>query len=838
MKKSPTESLAKFFLIYLRLILTPFTNGRFAIFKMLFLIAILGTINVFLPIIETGDFTNVKNAHLYERPSILYGLNSKNEFEPIAEFYKFSRVIVNLDEYKNNVEKSKPGLKKLVQSYLSTEDSNFFSHFGVDIRGIIRAFAVNIIAGKIKEGASTITQQVARLKFLNTERTYFRKAREAWLAMLMERHYDKHSILEMYLNEIPLGHGTLGAGAAARFYFRKDVGNLSWGEAALLSSLTTRPKQFSPLVNPSDSSRKVRVVFMKLIETGAIDIKTAEDEYKKFSNYYVSLNRSPNDSAFADRLNRFPYFTEYIRRILKSDKNIEKKIYNGGLKIYSTLQIDHQIAAENALNAALEKLNKASLDKTFKNVEVFDHTYGGAYDVISLINDLPEFKYKIKSDQRTFRNEFLEDTRDNLNLLNSVIGLEEVADVLDKNFGVQSSEDYMLPIEGSIISMRPNTGYITAIVGGSGFRSDNQNIRSIQAFRQPGSAFKPLLYASAIDHYGRKPEEELYKNITASTIFLDSPIQFLLEDGDEWSPENYSNEYSGFIRLRAALESSKNSVAVRLIEQVGLSKVIPTIKALMHIDNREIPLNYSVSLGTFEITPFDLTRAYTVFASKGREVHPLAIQYITESDGKMFSDYRIEHKKKLRKQIISQETSYIITTMLRDVVAHGTARAILHSGLNRYAVGKTGTTNNFRDAWFVGYTAELVSSVWFGYDVGTISLGKGMAGGVIATPVWAEYMKNALQNEEKKELKFKMDNILSTKVCSITGKVAGPKCGRVYTEHFIKGTLDPTVCNDHRLFLPDINFTEKLVEDIKTSNKTNKKKPLKNEAFDADDIPD
>lgn len=806
-------------------------RGGSVISKLIAIAAVLLGLNFFLIVGSFGDWKLVPTAINYEIPSVLYGLNAKDEYEPIAEFYQFSRIVLKLDELKGE-ENTPDKRNKLLQCFLSTEDSNFYEHFGVDIRGIVRAFAVNIAAGRVKEGASTITQQVARLKFLNTDRSFIRKAREAWLAFLMEIYFTKNTLLEMYINEIPLGHGTLGAGAAARFYFRKDINELSWGEAALLSSLTTRPREFSPLVNPFLSASKVRVVFMKLIENGKMDITKAEEEYKKFYDYYANLNRSPNDSAYSDRLNRFPYFTEYVRRYLKKHVSNDE-LYSGGLKVYSTLKIDHQVEAEKSLYEALKKQTEISNQRAFRNIDAFDDIYGDIYNSLTLLYDIPDFKFKISRDERTFRSIYQEELRDNYAVLNLLTGIDTVGQVIDDNYAKQSTQDYLLPVEGSIISMRPNTGYITALVGGSGFRSDNQQIRPFQAYRQPGSSFKPLVYATAIDYYGKNPEKEKENNITASTLFLDSPLQYLMEDGDEWSPENYSEEYGGFMRLRAALETSRNSVAVRVVEHIGLSKLMPVLNELLQ-SNREIPKNFSVALGTFEVAPYELTRAYAAFASGGKEVFPIAVLYITDSKENIIKDFRPDHDKKERRQVISPEASFIITTMMQDVVRHGTGKAVLSSGLRQPVAGKTGTTNNFRDAWFVGYTPQLVSSVWLGYDIGTISLGKGMAGGVVATPIWGRFMAGALKSEPVKSFDFGENlKIQVRKVCSISGKLPGPQCRKLYDEFFIVGTLSDKICEDHRGgYVPDLSLDIKdpVLEVVKEGlkpKKTSEEKPSK-----------
>jgi penicillin-binding protein 1A len=807
--------------------------------KLAFWVCLWGGLNILAVSFKFTDFKTIQKAEKYSIPSVLYAVNpeNNNEFEPIAEFYQFSKVVIKFSELEAEKGKKDPLKNKMVQAFLSAEDNNFYSHFGLDLRGIGRAFLVNILAGRVKEGASTITQQVARLKFLNTDKSFIRKAREAWLAVLLEFSYSKDEILEMYLNEIPLGHGTLGVGAAARFFFRKTVNELSWGEAALLASLTTRPREFSPIVNPNLSSSKVRVSFMKLIENGKIDKKTAEHEYRTFSEYYNLLNRSPNDSAYSDRLNLFPYFTEHVRKtLLKSFSSDE--IYNGGLKVYSTLNIQHQKAAEKTLKEALEAQTKISNQRIFRDVDAFDDKYGSAYEILSLLHDMPEFKFKIGKDERTFLNTFQDEYRDVFSGLNLTSGMDSIGEILDKNYLSQNKQDHLLPVEGSILSMRPHTGYITALVGGSGFRSDNQQIRSFQAFRQPGSSFKPLVYATTIDFYGKNPKPG--HNITAATQFLDSPLNYILEEGDEWSPENYSMDYSGFIRLRKALESSKNSVAVRVVEEIGLNNLLPPLTELLQPVGREIPKNYSVALGTFEVTPYEITKAYAVIASGGKEVTPMSILYVKNQEGITLKDFRKDHKKE-KKQILSPEASFIITSMMEDVIKKGTGKSIIAQGLTRPAAGKTGTTNSFRDAWFVGFTSELVTSVWIGYDMGTLSLGKGMAGGVVAAPIWGKYMAAALKGEPVKPFDFGKINIQTSRVCKLSGKRPGPSCRETIKEYFIPGTLDDIVCDDHKgwsnsrfetIQLPDNSNISDL---LPAKKKKKKKKKQSDDLFNGDE---
>ncbi|MDZ4726524.1 MAG: PBP1A family penicillin-binding protein [Leptospira sp.] len=796
MKQEAIGMFEKLFIVWFRDLTEWIWEGPRPMRNTAIAIGIFLTLNLFLLTASFKDFFRLGEAATYDIPSILYAVGDNGKYEPIAEFYKFSRIPLDL----KTLPEEKPSASfdqknKVIQCFLSTEDNHFYSHSGIDLKGIARAFVVNILAGRVKEGASTITQQVARLKYLTIERSIARKAREAWLATLLEFVYPKDKILEVYLNEIPLGHGTIGVGAASRFYFRKEIQDVTWGEAAILASLTTRPTQFSPLTNPMSSISKVRVVFKKLIENGRLTVMDAEKEYANLMDYYANLNRSPNDSAYSDRLNKFPYITEYIRKNLLRSIGKEK-LYNGGLKIYSTIQIRHQEEAEKAMRPALQQQTLESNQRAFKNIDAFDDQFGSAYSLLMDLYDLPEFKFKISRIERTFQSSYQETLRDEFSTLNLLTGDDLLGELLDKNYANQTTQDHLLPVEGSLIAIRPNTGYITAMVGGSGFRSDNQQIRSFQAFRQPGSAFKPILYAAAMDHSGKNPDPE--KNVTPATLFVDSPLQYLMEDGDEWAPENYSSEYSGFVLLRKALEQSKNSVAVRVLEQIGLSNIMDTLRGLLQLNGRDIPYNFSVSLGSFELTPFELTRAYAALASGGKTVNPLSVLYVENQYGEIIKDFRKDFSESDRKQVISPEAAFLVTDMMEDVIKEGTGKSALSYGLNRKAYGKTGTTNNFRDAWFVGYTAELVTSVWFGYDVGTISLGRGVTGGRISAPVWGRFMARALEKEPRAELEWaKSVNVVHRTICPMSGKLPGSQCHETMDEIFIASTAPKEVCNDH-----------------------------------------
>lgn len=757
---------------------------------------LLGTGGVFLAALfisaTPADFLMVLRDEGYEQPSIIYGRNLKGEPVPIAELYNRDRKVIKLDEkqYWSNP-------PKIVRAFIATEDNNFNIHPGLDLQGILRAAFVNALAGRVKEGASTITQQVSRLRFLSRRRSFVRKAREAFLSLLLEIHLSKREIMEYYLNEVPLGHGAFGAGAAARFYFDKDVFDLNWGEAAVLSSLTTRPADFSPLKDVNESRKKVRVVFRKLIENGDMSIAQADKEFQRLENdYYSVLNRSPNDNTFNRRLNTHPYVTEYIKTLLPSA--LKAKLYTGGLRIYTTIVTEHQTAAEETFQPYLKELSLKRKRPPFKHFDRFDDDYGDVYPLLGDLFGIPDFRFKITRAQRDFHRAFIQDFRDEAYLLSYLNNVGNLQITIDQHLTHTSdpAEEAELSVEGALVSMRPGSGEITALVGGSGFVSSNQLLRFSMSRRQPGSSFKPLFYGAGIDISGKNPNRE--NMVTAATLLDDSPVQFVDQDLSEYSPDNYSGSYEGLIPLRRGIYRSKNAVAVRFYEKMGSLTLNPVVESILGLDLEDppvkLPREASVILGSYAVSPMDMAGAYGVFASGGKEVFPHSLLYVADAKGKVLKDYRpiYEKKGKEARQILAPATAKIMTDILEDVVQKGTGRSARSPGLA--LAGKTGTTNRNTDAWFSGYSPNLVTVVHIGYDL-TKSLGFGGTGGGIAAPIWGRYMRKALadENNENRSFSFPGSTAIPVTICKDTGLLPGPGCSETYTEWFIPGTQPTTV---------------------------------------------
>ena len=701
----------------------------------------------------------------------------------------------NTDEMQSSKQKSKDGKTevlldmdaKIVRAFLAAEDVRFLYHPGVDLFGIVRAFGVNLLAGKIKEGASTITQQVARLRFLSQERSVLRKLREAFLALLLEIKYTKREIMEDYLNMVPLGHGTNGIEAAARFYFDKSCTQLNWGEAALLASLTTRPRQFSPIANPMQSMYKVKVTLQKLVENGQLTILQAEAAFRALQeNFYATLNRSPNDSAFGQRLNLHPYVTAFVRNQLPRELRSNDILSTAGLAIYTSINHKHQSAAEKHMPPYLKKITAQRRRPPFRNHHIFDSDFAEFYKLNALLLELPQFKLKISRARRDLNLNFHTDLAAELNVLSLLAGEANVSRSIDHHllYGKDFVRQYA--VEGALLSIEPYTGKITAVVGGSAFSPNNQQLRFHKIRRQAGSAFKPIVIASALEA-SLNPQAK--QGITAATIFDDTPLHFINRDLSEYSPANYSDSYDGNIRLRKALTLSKNSVSIQVYRRLGSEVINPIAERLLQLDRespaRSLPREATVALGSYGLSPLRMASAYGVFASGGYEISPYVIETISDRTGKLLYDHRKMQKDKKPRRLLSASTAELMVSMLKDVVNKGTGQAAALSG--RQVAGKTGTTNLSTDAWFVGFTPALVTAIYIGYDSPS-SLGINSTGGSLAAPVWGKYMYEALKGTLPKNYNFKGSQLKKVEICESTGALPGPDCPERITELFLPGT--------------------------------------------------
>tara|TARA_B100000965_G_scaffold405817_1_gene441392 strand:- start:155 stop:2512 length:2358 start_codon:yes stop_codon:yes gene_type:complete len=640
--------------------------------------------------------------------------------------------------------------KKVIYSFLSAEDKNFFSHPGVDAKSITRAVIKNIkniFSNKRLEGASTITQQVAKNFLLTNEVSIKRKIKEAILAFRIERAYSKERIMELYLNQIYLGQGTYGVAAASLEYFDKAVSELNYEETALLAALPRAPSKYNPYKYNKKAAIRRNIVLKNLYDNSYID----EKEYKKLKNKKIKLKK--RKIKLIEEAN---FYSEEVRRIVNENYGYDQ-LYKGGLSIRTPLNSLYQIEALKALRSGLEEydkrhgwrgslLNIKSKDWVEKTKDLkIDNSLNWKLAKVVEINLLSA---KIKTEDKEiglidFKNISWTRKKNFKELfnLNDIIYVKKIK----KN---KWSLKQLPKINGAIVVMDPYTGRVLAMAGGFSFKLSEFN-RATQAKRQPGSAFKPIVYATALEN-----------GFSPSTLVLDAP--FVMEQGEglkTWKPENYGKKFYGPSTLRTGIEKSRNLMTVRVAQKIGFEKISKVTKDFGVYN--DLPELLSVSLGSAETTLIKLTNAYCSFVNGGKQVTPIFIDRIQNRRGKtIFNADKRECNgceeisylkdemptiKDNRKQIISPETAYQITSMMEGVIKRGTGRKL--KNLNLYLAGKTGTTNKNMDAWFLGFTSKIAIGVYVGFDEPK-SLGKYETGGKAALPIFKKFVQKVVKKQE------------------------------------------------------------------------------------------
>jgi len=726
------------------------------------------------------DFNNVKSiAHF--KPNVTTKIYDKNGIL-ISELFMHKREVIPFEKI--------PG--DLINALIAMEDNEFYSHNGINIKGIVRAFFINIFSGRIRQGGSTITQQLSKILLTSRKRNLYRKIKEAFIAIMMEINYSKEEILTLYLNQIFLGHGTYGVESASKLYFNKHAWDLNLAEASLIATLPSSPNRLSPIRHPKRAIHKHKIVLAKMVELGFIDVKKAEKVFSEFWPDYLHRisSISPTLNTWSSRVNRAPWFTEHIRRKLLK-KYGKETVYNRGLLVYTTLDLNKQEKGREILSAALQKQSAVSSSLSFKNEDFIIDNYSDIVGMVSDLFDISSFRKKGSREIEKLNDYIRSNLIEELEGLNFITGTDPVGSFIYKYKKSYFNDKELQRVEGCLVSINQKNGYVETMIGGGEFSSINQLNRVFQSRRQPGSAIKPLLYTSAIES----------GEFTPATTILDSPIVYLDNEGGDWLPENYEGEYYGLVRLRKALQKSINIISIRIADKLGIDHLIKYYSKLLKFDKKEtkkrIPRNFSIALGSFEISPFELTRAYAIIANGGRDLIPITIRYIKDREGRVIENREADVKRILSEkkregtiQIIKPETAQIMINLLKSVVSGGTGRG---ADPGRPAGGKTGTTNNWKDAWFMGFTPELTTGLWMGYDRMGLSLGIGQTSGAVAAPVWGKYMKEALKN--RSHVGFPVyANLVEKEICSRSGLLPSPNCRNVIREVFAEGTAPEQQC--------------------------------------------
>jgi penicillin-binding protein 1A len=678
------------------------------------------------------------------QPSLITTVYADDE-TPVSQFFVERRVLIPLQKI--------PAILK--EATLAVEDARFYTHEGIDFTGIARAVRSNIQAGEVVEGASTITQQVAKMLFLTHRKTFERKFREVILASRMERVLTKDEILEIYLNQTYYGHGAYGVEAAANVYFGKTVGDLTLDEATLIAGLPKAPTAYSPYNAPERALRRRAHVLRRMVETAVL---SAEEEQQTQA---LPLRLRPRQEAVATA----PYFIEHVRRYLEEQYG-STLLYRGGMKVYTTLDLSLQEAAEDALRkglirndqrrgyrgplghlslgrggaidwekvrqipwpeeqspltAALKRVKAVVVGVEDRRVQVRWEGGEGVIGVEAMAWAYPP-------------NPSADNEKRRLRRVGEALKVGDVilADIIEAGGPGKKSQLALAQepiVQGALAVLEPHTGFIRALVGGYDYNRSQFN-RATQAVRQPGSAFKPIIYAAA-----------LQRGFSPARVMVDAPIAHEQSDGKVWKPSNYDGSFWGPITLAEALAHSRNIIAIKLLEATGVKYVVDYAKRL-GIKNPMTP-TLALGLGASGLTPLELTAAYNVFASQGVYYNPVAVKWVEDAEGQILEKYT-----GLGERVMSEQQAFVMTSMLQGVVQRGTgSRAKV---LGRPVAGKTGTTNDFIDAWFVGYSPTIVAGVWVGID-DREPLGHKEAGGRAALPIWIEFMQQALERSPLQE---------------------------------------------------------------------------------------
>jgi penicillin-binding protein 1A len=720
--------------------------------------------------------TSLKDYH----PSIITTVYSDDN-RKIAEFYKERRIVVPLSKIP----------VQLQQAFIAAEDARFYKHQGIDFFSIVRAFIKNLEAGHIVQGGSTITQQVTKSFLLTPERSYERKIKEAILAYRIDKVFSKEEILYLYLNQIYLGHGAYGVEAAAENYFGKSVSELNLAECAVLAGLPQAPSRYSPFRFPDRAKQRQIYVLNRMLAEGFIDNTEVTEAID------VKMDIKPRRNWYIEQV---PIYTEHIRRYVEK-KYGEEALYTQGLKIYAAVNIEMQKAARREIEKGLRELDRRrgyrGPEKRLapEEIEAFSSELQTELEASPLIEGASSQGVVIDVDDKAGRATVrmgnaqgvisVDDVRwarkPNPNLayyqakVKRISQVLKTGDVILVRLGQKTEEtdlwqlslDQVPDAQSALLCIEAETGLVKVMVGGRDFMESQFN-RAIQSRRQPGSAFKPIIYAAALE-----------KGFTAATEIIDSPIVFKDEINDfTWKPKNYGKKFYGPTLLREALAKSRNVVTIKILQEIGIDYSIDYARKL-GIES-DLSRDLSIALGSSGISLLELVNAYAVFANQGYLVEPAFITKIEDRFGNI-----LEEMNPSRERVIDKSTAYIMTSLLESVVKEGTGKRVM--ALNRPVAGKTGTTNDLQDAWFAGYTPRFISGVWVGFDNGQ-TLGKGETGSRTASPIWLGFMDAILKDKPVRMFQVP-EGVVFAKIDSETGLLPIPESQKTRFECFKEGTV-------------------------------------------------
>ncbi len=753
---------------------------------------------------------SISGAFLYLSPNLpsVDSLRSIQLQIPLRVYSADDKLIAEFGEMRRSPIHFEDIPEEFIHALLAAEDDNFANHYGVDITGLMRAATQLLKSGQIQTGGSTITMQVAKNYFLTSERSFSRKINEILLALQIERELSKNEILELYVNKIYLGNRAYGIEAAAQVYYGKPISELSVAQLAMIAGLPKAPSAFNPLVNPARSKERRDWILGRMYRLGSLDESSyrqalTEPETARYHGATPELDASYiAEMARAEMVGRFG-----------------SAAYTDGFRVYTTVSSERQIAANNALNSGLIEYDQrhgyrgpeanhanAPRDTWLQELAKYRSLSGLQPAAVTQVETSGILVITRDGQEHTVSWDSMKWARPYLGI-NSMgprpqrpADVVKVGDVVRIRWQDEAAVFSQVPqAQAALVSLDPEDGSIEALAGGFSFGQSNYN-RAIQAKRQPGSSFKPFIYSAALD-----------AGYTAASLVNDSPIVFVEQGMDRiWRPKNDNNTFLGPIRMREALYKSRNLVSIRLLQTMGVDYTINYITRF-GFNAQDLPRNLSLALGTATLTPMEIATGWTTFANGGYKIEPYLIQRIEDREGNLLfeanparvppretqtADVEVHPVQsnpviadgeqmpaapRFAEQVLDERTAYIMTSMLQDVIKRGTGRRALALGRDDIA-GKTGTTNDSIDSWFSGYNADLVTTVWAGFDQPQ-SLGRNEYGGTVALPIWMNYM-GAVLKDMPEHPPAEPDGLLKLRIDPVSGRAATPSTPDAYFEVF------------------------------------------------------
>ncbi len=690
-----------------------------------------------------------------------------------------------------------------IYALLTREDAPFFEHTGFSVGGFFRALyqtSIYLITKKGSlQGGSTITQQLAGSR--HADRSVIkvsRKLKELWWAYQLERRFTKQEILEQYLNSVYFGHNTYGVEAASQFFFGHSAVSNSPAEAVMLAIQLSGSGLYSPLIKPNAARERQEEILDQMVGAGYV---SREDAETSFLEYWTDFDwsRSSTASPYFDRLanDKAPYFSEYIRTQIEQYLFGQQDIYRDGYIIHTTLNLEFQEEAEKQIKKGLNQWNLTYRQDRDKKTAYAASELVDTIDLLSLAFNLPEIHVPGALERREAQEYLENDLNPVMDMMAMTFGLSDLKTLTNLTYAKAKTHAQMNNVETALITLDNNTGYILAMIGGSEFNRNNQFNRAMDAKVMPGSAFKPLYYSAAISS----------GKITPATRLFDGPYEFISPDGTPYAPDNYFGRWRGNVLARNALALSLNIPSLKVLKTIGFDAAISRSADLLGItDPQEIGETfdrvYPLGLGILSVSPVRLARAYATFANKGRAVEPIAVRYIEDRDGNIIVNPERELRESQERrnmQVLSPQAAYIMTSMLQSTVQFGTLAGVRVNVAGNFdgmpMAGKTGTTQNWTDAWTVGFSPYYTTAIWAGFDKRGNSLGVNQNGAQAVGPVWGQYMRAI--NKDMPIIKFPRPEtgIVEVKIDKRTGMLPEEDTPEemIRSEVFIAGTEPKTI---------------------------------------------